>query len=218
MTAAQQCEVSLVRRRIDFPAKTVIFTEGEPAIAAYRLTHGTAVRYKMMADGRRQIVSFASPGEYLASPFSDRHTCSIEAVDDVRADQFPREPLIEFLGSHQARLFEVINAGLRATDAAYDHMLLLGRATAEERFVEFVFSWRASMGRKGALANLVPLPMSRTDVADYLGLTIETVSRLVSKLEREKVIRVIPEGLQLLGSPDRPALFERRSELLLDVP
>jgi CRP/FNR family transcriptional regulator len=55
----------------------------------------------------------------------------------------------------------------------------------------------------------VPLPMSRLDVADYLGLTIETVSRLLAKLEREKVIRVIPEGLQLMGSVERPLLFQK---------
>ena len=61
----------------------------------------------------------------------------------------------------------------------------------------------------GALANLVPLPMSRRDIADFLGLTIETISRVLAKLERENVIRVIPDGLQLMGSMERPLLFER---------
>jgi CRP/FNR family transcriptional regulator len=104
---------------------------------------------------------------------------------------------------------QMIEANLQETNAAREHMLLLGRGTAEEKFVEFVLKWRARIGRKGALANLVPLPMSRLDVADYLGLTIETVSRLLAKLEREKVIRVIPEGLQLMGSVERPLLFQK---------
>jgi CRP/FNR family transcriptional regulator, anaerobic regulatory protein len=73
-------------------------------------------------------------------------------------------------------------------------MLMLGRGTAEEKFVEFIINWRARLDRKGALANFVPLPMSRRDVADYLGLTIETVSRLLAKLENEEILRVIPRG------------------------
>ena len=94
-------------------------------------------------------------------------------------------------------------------EAAREHMLLLGRGTAEEKLVEFIISWHTRVGRKGALANLLPLPMSRRDIADYLGLTIETVSRLLAKLERENVVRVIPEGLRLMGPTERPLLFER---------
>jgi CRP/FNR family transcriptional regulator len=93
--------------------------------------------------------------------------------------------------------------------ASRDHMPLLGRGTAEEKFTEFIISWRARVGRKGALANLVPLPMCRRDVADYLGLTIETISRVLKKLEREHVIRVLPKALQLMGPTERPLLFDR---------
>jgi CRP/FNR family transcriptional regulator len=209
MTAAEQRDVSLVRQRISFFANMVVFIEGEPAESVYKLTHGIAVLYKIMADGRRQIVSFALPGDFLASPFSDTYPCSVETIGEVRADQFLRAPFLDFLWSHPANMCQMIEANLQETNAAREHMLLLGRGRAEEKFVEFVLKWRARIGRKGALANLVPLPMSRLDVADYLGLTIETVSRLLAKLEREKVIRVIPEGLQLMGSVERPLLFQK---------
>ena len=108
----------------------------------------------------------------------------------------------------------MLEAALQETNAAHDHMLLLGRGTAEEKFVEFIVRWRARGGRRGALSNLVPLPMSRRDIADFLGLTIETVSRVITKLERENVIRVIPEGLQLMGSTERPLLFERSYKMI----
>jgi CRP/FNR family transcriptional regulator, anaerobic regulatory protein len=209
LTEVEQREIGQLGRRISIPAKAIVFTEGEPAVAVYKLTQGTAVLYKMMADGRRQIVGFALPGDFLASPFSDRHPCSVDAISQVTASQFLRRPFLNFLRAHPISLCQMLEAMFLETNAARDHMLLLGRGTAEERIVEFIISWRARAGRRGALANLVPLPMSRKDVADFLGLTIETVSRLLAKLERENVIRVIPEGLQLMGSIERPLLFER---------
>jgi len=108
----------------------------------------------------------------------------------------------------------MLEAALQETSVARNHMLLLGRGTAEEKFAEFIIGWRAKVGRRGVLANLVPLPMSRRDIADFLGLTIETVSRLVTKLERENIVRVIPEGLQLMGSTERPLLFERSHKMI----
>jgi len=196
-------------RRISFPAKAAIFAESEPSIAIYMLTRGTAGLYKMLADGRRQIVGFALPGDFLGLSLSDRYTCSVDAISEVAADQFLREPFLKFLRANPKSLYLMLEAALQETTAARDHMLLLGCGTAEEKFSEFIISWRARIGHGGVLSNLVPLPMSRRDVADFLGLRIETVSRVLTKLKRENVVRVIPEGLQLMGSTERPLLFER---------
>jgi Cyclic nucleotide-binding domain len=72
-------------RRIAFPAKSNVLTEGEPSIAIYMLTRGTAALYKMLADGRRQVVGFALPGDFLGSPFSDRYPYSVDAINEVVA-------------------------------------------------------------------------------------------------------------------------------------
>jgi CRP/FNR family transcriptional regulator, anaerobic regulatory protein len=208
-TEAELSKFGNFARRISFPATTTIFTESEPSIAIYMLTRGIARLHKTLADGRRQIVGFALPGDFLGSPFSDRYTCSVDTIGEVAVCQFLREPFLTFLQTNQKSLYLMLEAALREVTASRDHMLLLGRGTAEEKFTEFVISWRARVGRTGALANLVPLPMCRRDVADYLGLTIETISRVLAKLERENVIRVIPEGLQLMGSTERPLLFDR---------
>jgi len=210
----EQREIGHLARRISFPAHSTIFTESEPSTTFYMLTHGTAGRYKMLADGRRQIVGFALPGDVLGSPFIDRYPCSVDAISEVTARQFLRESFLTFLRAHPKSLCLMLEAALQETNAAHNHMLLLGRGTAEEKFVEFIVRWRVRGGRRGALSNLVPLPMSRRDIADFLGLTIETVSRVITKLERENVVRVIPEGFQLMGSTERPFLFERSSKMI----
>ena len=196
-------------RPIRFPAKSTIFAEGEPSNAIYKLVRGTSCLYKSLPDGRRQIVGFALPGDFLGSPFSDQYTCSVDTISEVAARQFPGAQFLTSLRANPESLYLMLQAALQETNVARDHMLLLGRGTAEEKFAEFIISWRARIGRVGVLANLVPLPMSRRDIADFLGLTIETISRVLAKLEREHVIRVIPEGLQLMGSTERPLLIER---------
>jgi CRP/FNR family transcriptional regulator len=211
--AAAEKQIGHLACRISFPAKSTIFTESEPSIAIYVLTRGSACLYKMLADGRKQIVGFALPGDLLGSPVSDRYLFSVDSISEVTARQLLRGPLLTSLKANPNALYFMLEAASQETDAARDHMLLLGRGTAEERFAEFIISWRARVGRRGALANLVPLPMSRRDIADFLGLTIETVSRLLTKLERENVIRVVPEGLQLMGSTERPLLFARSYRL-----
>ena len=209
LSEIEHSDIGKLGRSISVPPKATVFKEGEPKTAVYELTQGTAVRYRMRADGRKQIVGFALPGDFLNSPFADQHTCSVDVIGQATACQFPRRRFLTFLEAHPKTLRASLENSAQVIDATYEHMLLLGRGTAEERFVEFIIRWRARVGRKGALANLVPLPMSRRDIAAYLGLTIETVSRLVAKLARENVVRVIPEGLQLVGPTERPLLFER---------
>lgn len=195
--------------RTNFRAKATVFAENEPSISVYLLTHGTARLYKMLDDGRRQIVGFALPGDFLGLSISDRYTYSVDAISQVAVCQFLRVPFLRFLQANQQSLYWMFEAALRETSAARDHMLLLGRGSAEQRLAEFIIGWRARIGRAGTLSNLVPLPMTRNDVADFLGLTNETVSRVLAKLEREDVLRLIPKGLKLMGSKERPLLFER---------
>jgi CRP/FNR family transcriptional regulator, anaerobic regulatory protein len=202
-------ELGKLANRTNFRAKAAVFTEDEPTIAVYMVTHGTARLYKMLDDGRRQILGFALPGDFLGLSVSDRYTYSVEAISQVAACQFPRAPFLSFLQANPQSLYSMLQASLRETSAARDHMLLLGRGSAEQRLAEFIISWRARIGRAGVLSNLVPLPMPRYDVADFLGLTIETVSRVLSKLEREGVVRLVPKGLRLAGPKERPLLFER---------
>ncbi len=142
-------------RPISFPAKSTIFAESEPSIAIYTLTRGTASLCKTLADGRRQIVGFALPGDLLGSPFSDQYTCSVDTISEVATRQFLRGPFLSYLRANPERLYLMLEAALQETNVARDHVLLLGRGTAEEKFAEFIISWRARIERVGALENLV---------------------------------------------------------------
>ena len=196
-------------RRISVPPKGAVIAEGEPAVAVYTLTRGTAALSKMEGHGRKRIVGFALPGDFLNSPFEDRHSCSVDAVGEITVCQFSTQAFLDHLQAHPASMYRMLEMTFERINAAHEHMLLVGRATAEERLVEFIIDWRARLNRRGALANMVLLPMSRRDIADYLGLTIETASRMLWKLGRERILRVIPEGLQLMGPAERPSLLER---------
>ena len=125
------------------------------------LTRGTLALFKMMDDGRKQIVGFALPGDFLNSSFESRHSCSVEAISEVAVNRYSTKAFLSFLQTHPASLYRMLEIDLKQINAAQEHMLLLGRATAEEKIVELVIDWRARIGRRGALANLVPLPMSR---------------------------------------------------------
>jgi CRP/FNR family transcriptional regulator, anaerobic regulatory protein len=85
-------------------------------------------------------------------------------------------------------------------------VVLLGRRSADEKVATFLVGWRDRLSRLGKVSTTVPLPMSRQDIADYLGLTIETVSRTLTKLERAGVIAIVPGGIRLLDSARAEAL------------
>jgi CRP/FNR family transcriptional regulator len=95
---------------------------------------------------------------------------------------------------------------IRELSQAQDHMVLLGRRSAEEKVATFLIGWRDRLAQFGSPSRVVPLPMSRQDIADYLGLTIETVSRTFTKLERDGVIEIMPGSVCLVNPARAEAL------------
>ena len=164
--------------------------EGDPAAEFFNITSGTAKLYKLLPDGRRQITGFAGTGHFLGLAVSDTYAFSAEAIDTVRYCRFSRvrlRALLEDFPLMEKRLLEVASNELVA---AQEQMLLLGRKTARERVASFLLA----QSRLGTICQAprtrFTLPMTRGDIADYLGLTIETVSRTLTKLRGDKVIEV----------------------------
>ena len=172
----------------------------------YNLLDGVMRLYKLLPDGRRQIVGFALPGDFLGMTASPRHSFSADAIGPVTICRFSRAAFARFIEDKPHLLRRINELAVRELSQAQDHMVLLGRRSAEEKVATFLIGWRDRLGRLSGLTKTVPLPMSRQDIADYLGLTIETVSRTFTKLERDGVIEILPGSIGLLDPARAAAL------------
>jgi CRP/FNR family transcriptional regulator len=181
-------------------AGATLFSEGDLAANVYQVVSGTLRLYKALPDGRRQITGFLSADHLLGLSLNDLHLYTAEAITDVNLRRYPRawfERLVDEVPGLARRLLAATSDELRA---AQDQMLLLGRKTAEERTASFLLML-ADHHSNGQDGGVVQVAMSRGDIADYLGLTMETVSRMFAKMKHGKIIA--------LPSPVRIELRDR---------
>jgi CRP/FNR family transcriptional regulator len=167
-------ELSAIVTRLRIEPQQVVIQESDPAEHVFNVTSGVVKLYKLLLDGRRQITGFLLPGDFLGLSSRVGYAYSAEAVTD---DRFPHL---------RRRLFDIANDELVA---AQDQMLLLGRKTALEKIASFLLQLSEREQRRGAGLGSLDLPMTRGDIADYLGLTIETVSRTLSQLKGQALIK-----------------------------
>ncbi len=174
----------------DFPRGRVFIEEGQPAVDFFNMTAGTAKLFKMMPDGRQQIVGFAGAGHFLGLAVADNYAFSAQAVEPVRVCRFSRVKLQSVIHDFPALEQRLLETACNELVTAQETMLLLGRKSASERVASFLISWARVSGTCGHPRDRVHLPMTRADIADHLGLTIETVSRTLTRFRNEKRIRV----------------------------
>ena len=171
---------------VRFARNTEVYGESEQAEYFYQVVSGAVRTYKVMQDGRRQIGAFYLPGDVFGLEAGKDHAFSAEAVVDSVVRVARRATIVAHAardGDLAADLWTHTAGGFRL---AQEHMLLLGRKNAEERVVSFLLD----MARRESAIEVVELPMSRQDIADYLGLTIETVSRTLTQLEDKEAIEL----------------------------
>jgi CRP/FNR family transcriptional regulator len=137
---------------------------------------------------------------------SARHTFSADAIGPVAVCRFSRASFARFIEDKPHLLRRINELAVRELSQAQDHMVLLGRRSAEEKVATFLIGWRDRLVQLKGPMKTVPLPMSRQDIADFLGLTIETVSRTLTKLERDGVIEIMPGSVCLLDPARAEAL------------
>lgn len=186
-----------------------LFHEGDPATRVFTLTSGTLKLYKLLADGRRHVAGFMYPGDFLGISVDDDHAFTADALEDAQLCWFPRNRFDDFVEDHSAMERDLYRKAAHELAAAQQQLVLLGRKTAPERIASFLLLVSAQAAEVGGNPDIVRLPMGRGDIADYLGLTKETVSRVLSAFRRDRTIhlRAIDEAEII----DREAL-ERLAE------
>ncbi len=179
-------------------AGEVLTREGDPAGHVFNITSGSIRVYKLLADGRRQITGFLFAGDFLGLATGDTYVFSAEAIEPATACRFRKSDyraLIRECPTLETGLLERANHELAA---AQNQMLLLGRKTAQERIASFLIDLPTHDPSRQRPAGHVWLPMTRSEIADYLGLTIETVSRVFTRLKTAGVIKLLsPSELRI---------------------
>lgn len=167
-----------------------IFAEGEGCGLFYKVVSGTVRIVKLLSDGRRQIDAFHFAGDVFGLESGKRHRYTAEAVDKVVVVAYRRGSFGGLVQSDPAFGEQLMTAMVASLDRAHDHMVLLGRKTALEKMASFLVDIAARRFSVGQ----VELPMQRTDIADHLGLTIETVSRTLTQMAKIGLIRLADAG------------------------
>jgi CRP/FNR family transcriptional regulator len=206
LNSKELCALEELAQEAEFEPRSTLFIQDEPASSVFNVAEGTVRLYKLLPDGRRQIVGFALPGDFLGLAMADRYGFSADAIDTVKVCRFSRTAYGAFLDQKPHLLRRLHEFATHELSLAQDQMVLLGRRTAEEKVASFLIGLRGRLARIGMTSVTVPLPMSRQDIADFLGLTIETVSRTFSRMAREKRLLIVPGGVRLLDPKHMEAL------------
>ena len=188
---------------------TEIYGEGEPAVYVYQVKKGAVRSYKLLSDGRRQISEFHLVGDIFGLTSSEYHRFTTEAVIDTTLSLINRESLETRARTDGPVARNLLSMTARDLKHAEDHLLLLGRKDALEKVATFLIE----MDKRLTAAGAMTLPMVRNDIADYLGLTVETVSRALSQLHRAGIVSVA--GKQSLRR--EITILDRRQLLSLDL-
>jgi CRP/FNR family transcriptional regulator len=195
---ADLAEFERIARHVHLTRNEALFNAGQPATSVHNVTAGVARLYKLLPDGRRQVIGFAVPGDFLGTMPSERYGYSADAIEAISVCRFPADAFAHFIEHRPHFLLRINEFAARELMLAQEQMLLLGRRTAEEKVAAFLVGWRARLAHIGDERQTISLPMSRQDIADYLGLTIETVSRTLTRFAREKMLAIVTGGVHLI--------------------
>ncbi|WP_321338564.1 helix-turn-helix domain-containing protein [Breoghania sp.] len=180
-------------RKLDLAPHEAVFYEGDPADHIYEVGRGTVMLYKLLPDGRRQVVEILKAGDLFGFQCGRIYDCTAETLSGAEIRALGRKD-IDLSLTLQRYVGERMLAKM---ESLHDHAMLLGRKSAMERVASYLMQFVPGRGVVDCLGpagdvdeGVVELSMTRQEIADYLGLTIETVSRAISELKRRGLIRV----------------------------
>lgn len=171
--------------------KQSIFHQNDPSTHLYNITEGNVKIYQLLDDGRIQIIGFLYPGDFFGTYRNHKYNYSAEAIGELKVCVFEQKMLDKYLDQNPVLAKELLNQTSFELTLAQDRVTVLGKLNAIERIARFLLNISNQRERIGWQNNPISLAMSRLDIADYLGLTIETVSREFSKLKASNIIKII---------------------------
>lgn len=194
-----------------YPRKSQVIREGDAADHVYEVVSGTVCTCKMLRDGRRQIAGFYFAGDIIGMESAKKYSVAVEAVTDAKVRFVKKQELTALASSNLEIADRLLALTTHELARKQDHLLLLLSTTAEERIICFLVEMvqRASPRED----DRIDLPMSRRDIADYLGLTIETVSRVLWDFERRGAIEISGRHSIVLRNQATNGRGERPTEL-----
>jgi len=193
LSDADMGALARVAQSVHVPAGKAFIEEGGDAAHFYDISHGDVRVFKSLADGRRQVTGFMGVGHFLGLAIHGKYAFTAEAMNDVQLCRFDRAALQRVFEEFPALERKLLDVATHEMVAAQEQMLLLGRKTGRERVASFLMDWAERSEIDGPrraqhAAAKMALPMNRTDLADYLGLTVESVSRAFSQLRQDGLI------------------------------
>jgi CRP/FNR family transcriptional regulator len=167
-----------------------LYSAGDERSHLYRIESGAVCLYKIMPDGRRQVIDFAYAGDLIGLGCGPEHTYNAQALEPTRLKSYPVASLARMVRTDAEFGIALYEAMSRELSAAQDHLFTISQRSAAERVACFLVALSQRGKRRGLDAKTLVLPMTRADIADFLGLTIETVSRMLTKLKTAGLIKL----------------------------
>ena len=194
LTPQQQFTLSKSTTKHKIPADKEISAEGGTPVAFSNIMSGVVKLSKLLVDGRQQIVALQFAPDLVGRPFDTQNKTSVEAATEVRLCSFPVGVLEDLVAESPDLEHRLHQQNLRELDEARDLLLSLGRKSASERVASFIYFLACHIDPESSTESVTvnfQIPLKRSDIADFLGLTLETVSRQITKLRQAGIISIV---------------------------
>lgn len=197
-------QLNKIATAVKLEADGTVFYEGDDSTYLFNVVSGSLRLSKLLPDGRRQVTGFLFPGDFLGLSIAGVYSYSAEALTAASLCRFDRTSLTRMLERFPKLEHQLLSLASNELAQAHDHLMVLGRKTAIERVATVLLKLAERIGKNGKAGCALDLPMNRSDLADYTGLTTETVSRTLTRMRKQGVIATT--GLHGLTIPRVDAL------------
>ncbi|WP_301590363.1 Crp/Fnr family transcriptional regulator [Sabulicella glaciei] len=208
-------EISSESERVTQSARTVLFREGDPAVRAFSIGAGIVKLSRLLSDGKQQVVGFRFAGDIVGYGTGKTYPYDAELLTGASFCRIERSRLDTLLRRHPVMERRLLDMCLQELAATQDQLVTVGRRSAEARVASFLLGLEEAYRRRGAVPDPLPMPMTRSDIGDFLGLTLETVSRSLSHFKKQKWIE--EPAHQKLRLSDRAMLTELAEGMVQDL-